>query len=138
MEPLDGFLLRYRELTARYAHAPRLRADRPLYENAQRELWQLAQAICHMSAPNLQRELDAARRDAVAQIRLHLENVGPIVIRPSPRDRPRSWAEFQLTPELSYDAATSGATITTDVARRLIRAHKAQVHHVYDVVRRHT
>ena len=134
MGTIDEYVRHFNDLSARFAHAPRRGCDRPLYELAQRELWQLAQAICHMSAPKLQHELDLARRDVVAQIRLHIENVGPVVVRPAARDRPRSWAEYHITPEISYDPSTNGATITTDVARRLLRAHKAQVHHVFGVV----
>lgn len=134
MGKIDAILHRYRELSACYGHAPRRAAERPAYDNAQRELWALAQAICQLTQPTIQAELDAARRDAIAQIRLHVERVSPVAVYPRPRQRPVPWTEFQLTPELSVDPSTTGACVTTDVARRLHRAHKLQVSIVINVV----
>ena len=134
MGKLDDILYRYLELSAQYAHCPRRPHDRPLYDEAQRELWALAQAICQLTNPKIQIELDAARRDVMAQVRLHIENVGPVVVRPARKPRPMGWAEFQLTPELATDLTITGATVTLDVAKRLREAHKQQVSRVYTVV----
>jgi len=134
MGKLDAILQQYLELSRQYGHCPRGTRDRTAYDYAQHELWALAQAICHLTHPTIQRELDAARRDVVAQVNLHIEHVGPVVVRPARRSRPASWAEFQLTPELATDLTITGATVTLDAAKRLREAHKRQVSHIYSVV----
>jgi len=131
---LDDLISRYLELHRQYGHAPRRREDRPHFEKAQRELWQLAQAICSLTHPALQAELDAARRDVMAQVCLHIINCGPVVVRPRNYLRPITWPEFQLTPELSQDVTITGATVTSDVAKRLRLAHKNQVSAIYAII----
>jgi hypothetical protein len=132
MGELDDLVSRYLDLYRQFGHAPR-RGDRPTFNKAQRELWQLAQAICTLAHPKIQAELDAARRDVMAQVRLHIENIGPVVVRPKHHSRPVTWAEFQLTPELSMDMNITGASVTKDVARRLREAHRQQISAIYAI-----
>jgi hypothetical protein len=134
-EMLDDLIQRYLELYRRHGHTHK-GDDRRQFDKAQRELWALAQAICKLTHPKIQSELDAARRDAVAQINLHIEHASPIVVSPRPKQRPISWTEFQLTPELSVDPQTTGACVSIDVAKRLRFAHKNQISAVYDIVHR--
>jgi hypothetical protein len=137
MGRLEIILQRYLELHSRYGHTPRRHEERPQFDQAQRELWVLAQAICKLAFPKIQSELEAAQRDAIAQIRLHIEHATPVVVHPRRRQRPVIWSDFQLTPELSLDPTTTGACVTTDVAKRLHKAHKHQVSTVLSVVHKH-
>jgi len=135
-EKADDLIARYSELQRRFGHAPRRPEDRRHFDNAQRELWALAQAICQLTYPHIQHELDAARRDVMAQVNLHIENAGPVEVRPHKQKRPITWPEFQLTPELSIDPTITGACVTIEVAKRLQKAHKLQVQMVYAATRR--
>lgn len=136
MNHVEDLVATYHELFSQYGHAPRRGGDDPRFIAAQRQLWLLAQAICQLTHPQIQAELDAARRDAIAQIRLHVENASPVVVSPRRRQRPITWADIQLTPELSVDPTTVGACVTVDVAKRLTRAHKEQVKAVLSIVHR--
>jgi hypothetical protein len=133
MHRLDSILQRYFELHSRFGHSPR-RGDRSQFREAQRELWALAQAICKITHPKIQAELEAAQRDAIAQIRLHVEHAGPAVVHPRRRQRPILWSDYELTPEFSLDPTTTGACVTKDVAKRLREAHKHQVSAVSSVI----
>ena len=131
----DDLINRYLELQRKFAHCNR-HTDRRQFDEAQRELWALAQAICQLTNPHIQQELDAARRDVMAQVNLHIENVGPVVVRPRAYKRPITWPEFQITPELSTDPTITGASVSADVAKRLRNAHKQQISLVFSVTRK--
>lgn len=129
---------RYNQLYKLYGHLHRRPspAERVRYEYAQRELWALAQAICGLTNPHLQAELDSARRDVVAQVNLHIEGVGPVEVRPRQILRARTWPDYPITPEFALDPTLTGACVTSDVATRLRKAHKEQVKYVYAIVHR--
>lgn len=133
---VELLVARYNQLYKLYGHLHRRPSptERARFEYAQRELWALAQAICGLTNPHLQAELDSARRDVIAQVNLHVEGVGMVEVRPASISRPRTWPDYPMTPEFSVDPTLTGASITNDVVARLKKAHKEQVKVVYAIV----
>src|SRR6266550_2472867 len=92
---------------------------------AQTAMFHLAQAICHLASPDIQRELDDARRDVMHEI-THgprgLECHVVILAAHAPR-----WTDFEITPEVTFDPTISGSPVSRKAASRLRHAHKIQI-----------
>jgi|SRR5438128_2449468 len=95
------------------------------FVRAQTSMFHLAQAICQVACPDVQRELDDARRDVMHEL-THapkgLEVHMVVVNMHAPR-----WQEFEITPEVTFDHSLAGSPVSKHAATRLKRAHKHQV-----------
>jgi|SRR5215467_2890008 len=117
-------------LSKRNAHPPGRNASadaRRHFDQAQIDLFQLAQAICAIVAPDIQLRLDLLREEIMAQLRLELRTsaTGAQVVRRK-HPRPVLWWEYQLTPELSHDPYIAGNAVLRPYVTRLKEALRAQ------------
>jgi hypothetical protein len=123
---LDRFLY----LSARFTHPPGRNATdvaRAHFDQAQRELFNLAQAICALANPTVQRKLDLLREEIMVQLGLELRTraTGASIMRRS-HPRPILWWEYQITPELSHDPTIVGNAVLKPYVKKLKEALRAQ------------
>jgi hypothetical protein len=120
---------RFHALSKQYGHAPRGRTTpevRRLYNHAQTELFQLAQAICKIANPEIQANLEVARSEIMEQVRVHVKvATGARVVSERPI-RAVAWYDFQITPEISFDPNITGNAVLRDELKRLKAALRAQ------------
>ena len=121
---------RFTELSRHFAHPPGRHGtpeQRRHYTQAQLELWNLAQTICGMLNPQVQSELDSARRELVSQLSRCVRTpvTGALVI-PCKRTRPLYWRDIQITPEITLDPDLSGLAVLRPDLKRLKLALRAQ------------
>lgn len=126
-------LSRYRALLQRYRHPLRhpSPAERAIWEAAQQELWALAQAITATTAPDVQHKVDHARRDIMALVSKQLDDCRSMdvvgsTVGSTPRPRPLSWADIEITPEFVNDPCITGITIPRTLIVRLRKALREQ------------
>lgn len=122
---------RFRSLSLQHSHVPRGSHSRNgdarrLYSQAQTELFQLAQAIVQIADPAVQAELEAARLELVAQIRLHVKAPTGPRVEPQRSARLLAWQDFQITPELTADPAIAYNAVLKPALNRLKAALRAQ------------
>lgn len=99
------------------------------------ELFYLAQIIGLQHAPDIQRELDAARKRVMEEIKKQELPIGEQMLPSRDRSRPfPRWFDFQITPEVSADPTITGVIVSRANAVRLRRALKAQIKAVMEVV----
>lgn len=128
---------RFKELRT-YGHLPR-RGRTPemlnQFYNAQIEMFYLAQKICMLTAPHIQIELDAIRRQIVEQIELSIKApVGARVVTQRVRTCNYIWSEYQLTPEFATDPGITGNVVLAPLLKKLKAALRAQVAQVNTIV----
>jgi len=127
---LSPLLDRFYHLTRRYAHPPGRNASadaRRHFDQAQIELFHLAQAICALLNPEVQLRLDLLREEIMAQLRLELRTcaTGAFVVRRK-HPRPVLWWEYQITPELTHDPTIVGNAVLRPYVSRLKTALRDQ------------
>jgi len=123
---LDNFYF----LRKRYAHSPGRNASpdaRRHFDQAQIELFYLAQAICAILNPEVQLRLDLLREEIMAQLRLQLRTsaTGAAVVRRKVT-RPTLWWEYQITPELTHDPTIVGSAVLRPYVTKLKQALRDQ------------
>src|SRR5207249_4486243 len=92
---------------------------------AQAAMFHLAQAICQLASPDVQRELDDARREVMDELTRAPKGL-EVHVAALARSAPR-WQEFEITPEVTFDHSLAGSPVSKHAAMRLKRAHKHQV-----------
>jgi hypothetical protein len=127
---LSPLLNQFYYLSKHYAHAPgrnATAADRRHFDQAQIELFQLAQAICAIVNPEVQLRLDLLREEIMAQLRLALKTsaTGAVVVRRKAA-RPTLWWEYQITPELTHDPTIVGSAVLRPYVTKLKQALRDQ------------
>jgi hypothetical protein len=123
---LDRFIF----LSARYTHPPGRNATdvaRAHFDQAQRELFNLAQAICAIVNPAVQHRLDLLREEIMAQLGLELRTraTGASIMRRK-HPRPILWWEYQITPELAHDPTIVGNAVLRPYVKKLKDALREQ------------
>ena len=122
-------LERFSYLSARYTHPPGRNASedaRRHFNTAQRELFNLAQAICAILNPEVQLRLDLLREEIMAQLSLELRApTGAAVVRRK-HPRPILWWEFQITPEVTHDPTIVGNAVLRPYVNKLKQALRDQ------------
>lgn len=127
---LRSILSRFSLLQTSYphpVHGGRSRPeDRIIFQMVQRELWQLAQAICTLYDHPTQYALDNARRQVVSEIQASLACHGGAVVIPTKQPRAMRWTDFELTPELTCDPHITYRNASYTATSRLRNAHRKQ------------
>lgn len=131
---MNPLITRFRELESLYHHGHQ---DNASWNEAHRELFQLAQAIVSQQAPQLQAELTAARRDVMIYITRHEPPIFNTDHMMAPLKAFRfRWSDIQITPELFLDPYIKGVRVPKPVANKLIKLHRIQVRYVLELIRR--
>ena len=117
-------------LSKHFAHSPGRNATpaaRRHFDQAQIDLFQLAQAICAIVNPEVQLRLDLLREEIMAQLRLALKTcaTGAVVVRRKAM-RPTLWWEYQITPELTHDPTIVGSAVLRPYVKKLKEALRDQ------------
>ena len=98
-----------------------------MYEQAQVEMFYLAQAICSQVDPALQQELDSVRREIVEQLNLHIKvPTGARIVTKKVRSS-IAWSDYQLTPEMMVDPTITGNAILYPLLKKLKALLRTQV-----------
>lgn len=129
-EQLSSLITRFRELRSRHSHMPlhgRTPETRRQFQLAQTEMFNIAQAICGLAQPRLQRALDDVRREIMEQITLGIKApTGARVVAKQLRFTSVIWSEFQITPEVAQDPSINDNAVLLPLLRRLKPLLRAQ------------
>jgi len=117
-------------LSKRYTHPPGRNGGedaRRHFDQAQIDLFHLAQALCTLINPEIQLRLDLLREEIMAQLRLALRTsaTGAVVVRRKVT-RPTLWWEYQITPELAHDPTIVGHAVLRPYVTKLKQALRDQ------------
>lgn len=135
---LEAALDRFKILRNSYGHLPRRGRTLEMlrcFDAAQVEMFQLAQLICALIAPQVQADLDNVRREIMELIELNIKaETGARVVTKKIASSHMVWYEFQLTPEIAVDPTITGNAVLGNLLPRLKAALRQQVTRVNTAV----
>jgi len=127
---LELAIARFRDLWVHHGHLPRNRTPDMTrqFQAAQEEMFQLAQLICSLCAPDIQAQLDATRREIIEQINIGIKApTGARVTTKRVNHAAVVWSEIQITPEIQVDPTITNNAVLFPLLRRLKALLRIQV-----------
>lgn len=133
----DPILERFVQLQRSHSHPPagRKQMERAIFLLAQLEMYFLAQVLGRTYVPDIQRELDHARRAVMFEMKHHGDSPKTNVVRPYRAVSHVRWSDFQITPEVAGDSELTGKFVSRENADKLRAAHRAQVQEIMRLVK---
>lgn len=132
---MDDLILRFRELYRAFGRTSL--TAKPGYDQAQIELYILAQALGSLYAKQTQDQLNACRREAMQQLMGELKKLrySDAVMAPVNTNRRRmNWADIQITPEVTMDLRLIGRVVDNKLVAKLNALRRKQISQILRIV----